>query len=349
MKYIITTLLAISLSLGVYAQNDTMFIHRTDGTILEIATKSVDSIIFYRVATPPPPPINVTGVTLNHTTVQMGVSGTLQLTATVLPANADNKNVTWSSSNNSFVTVSTNGLITAVALGTATITVTTVDGGKTANCVVTVSPPGPGLEVASCNNVSTPAWGATLGTITFASSQEWTIEGDGYTQIWSDAVRASNCNKATYNGGTEGNYSSDCRNNGGAAYKGNYFSWCAIAKFKNVLCPAPWRVPTREDFCKLDQAMYGTTTCNNRVGANTAATYIGMWGGEFAGNVQQDGQIVYHGSNGYYWSESEWTEMGGARYGSYLWFTSNAAQNYAYPQYGNDKFRGTVLRCVKDN
>ena len=84
-------------------------------------------------------PVSVTGVTLNHTTLSMNVGGTATLTATVNPTNAANKNVTWSSSAPSIATVSTSGLVTAIAVGTATITVTTSDGGKTAMCVVTVA------------------------------------------------------------------------------------------------------------------------------------------------------------------------------------------------------------------
>jgi len=84
--------------------------------------------------------IAVTGVTLNKTAITLGVGGKEQLIETVQPSNADNQNVSWSSSNSSVATVY-NGLVTAVAVGTATITVTTQDGNKTAQCVVTVTPP----------------------------------------------------------------------------------------------------------------------------------------------------------------------------------------------------------------
>lgn len=66
------------------------------------------------------------------------VGETLQLTATISPENAINKNVTWSSDNENIVTVDANGLVTAVAKGNAKITVTTVDGGKIATSNITV-------------------------------------------------------------------------------------------------------------------------------------------------------------------------------------------------------------------
>lgn len=82
--------------------------------------------------------VPVTGVTLNKTTLALAVDGTETLTATVAPSDATNKTVTWTSSDASVATVS-NGTVTAVKVGTATITATTEDGGHTATCAVTVS------------------------------------------------------------------------------------------------------------------------------------------------------------------------------------------------------------------
>jgi uncharacterized protein YjdB len=83
--------------------------------------------------------VAVTNVSLSPTTASLAVGGTQQLTPTILPANATNKNVTYSSSNTAVATVNASGLIIAVANGTATITVTTVSGSKTATCAVIVS------------------------------------------------------------------------------------------------------------------------------------------------------------------------------------------------------------------
>ena len=81
--------------------------------------------------------IKVTGISLNKTSDTLTVGGTDTLTATITPSNATNKNVTWTSSNTNVVKV-VNGVITAVGSGTANITVTTVDGSKSAVCVVNV-------------------------------------------------------------------------------------------------------------------------------------------------------------------------------------------------------------------
>lgn len=84
-------------------------------------------------------PIAVTGVTLNKTSIRLLKDATETLTATVSPANATNKTVTWTSSNEDVATVTSEGVVTAKAVGTATITVTTEDGSKTATCTVKVT------------------------------------------------------------------------------------------------------------------------------------------------------------------------------------------------------------------
>ncbi len=82
----------------------------------------------------------VTGVTLDQTDLTLFTGQSEQLTATVTPDNAANKNVTWSTSDATVATVQ-DGTVTAVAAGTATITVTTEDGSHTATCTVTVKDP----------------------------------------------------------------------------------------------------------------------------------------------------------------------------------------------------------------
>ena len=88
--------------------------------------------------TTPPANVAVTGVSLKASTGLI-VNGTETLAASVTPDNATNKNVTWSSSNSAVATVSASGEVKGISAGSATITVTTVDGSKTAACAVTVS------------------------------------------------------------------------------------------------------------------------------------------------------------------------------------------------------------------
>jgi uncharacterized protein YjdB len=83
--------------------------------------------------------VPVTGVTLNKTSASLLLGGTETLTPTITPSDATNRNVTWDSSNTSVATVTAGGVVTAVGAGTATVTVTTANGGKTADCTVTVN------------------------------------------------------------------------------------------------------------------------------------------------------------------------------------------------------------------
>lgn len=86
------------------------------------------------------PTVAVTAVSLDQTAATVAVGGTVQLIATVMPDDATNKDVQWSSNDESVAEVSANGMVTALKAGTAVITVTTVSDGRTAECEVTVAP-----------------------------------------------------------------------------------------------------------------------------------------------------------------------------------------------------------------
>ncbi|HNX16639.1 MAG TPA: Ig-like domain-containing protein, partial [Bacilli bacterium] len=81
--------------------------------------------------------IRVTGVTLNQQSMRAYIGDTPRLTATISPSDANDQSVAWSSSNSNVATVD-NGLISALSYGTTTITVTTIDGGFTDTCLLTV-------------------------------------------------------------------------------------------------------------------------------------------------------------------------------------------------------------------
>lgn len=82
--------------------------------------------------------VSVTGISLDKTTASVEVGQKTTLTATIAPADASNKKVTWTSNNDAVATVD-NGVVTGVSAGVATITATTADGNFTASCDVTVS------------------------------------------------------------------------------------------------------------------------------------------------------------------------------------------------------------------
>lgn len=116
---------------GVATGRATIMVKTEDGEKIDLCLVTVT-----------PAPIRVTGVTLNESTLQLAKDWEMALEATVLPEEATNPEVTWNSSNEGVATVDNEGNITVMALGKTTITVTTVDGAKTATCEVTVADEG---------------------------------------------------------------------------------------------------------------------------------------------------------------------------------------------------------------
>ena len=86
-----------------------------------------------------PSAIPVTSVSLNSPSLTLTEGESVTLSASILPSDATNKNVTWSSSDETVATVKS-GVVTAMKQGSAKITVKTEDGGKTASCSVVVEP-----------------------------------------------------------------------------------------------------------------------------------------------------------------------------------------------------------------
>jgi hypothetical protein len=129
----------------------------------------------------------VTGISLNKSTATLTVGSTEQLTATIAPANATNKNVSWTSSNPSVATVNANGKVTAIAAGTTTITVKTGDGNKTATCVVTVNVPTITLDFNEITGNIGEGWGLTayvdnVNTI-YTSLVQWSNSNTNIVEI----------------------------------------------------------------------------------------------------------------------------------------------------------------------
>jgi hypothetical protein len=130
--------------------------------------------------------VPVTEVTLNQGSITLTVGGSVTLTATVTPDNATNKAVSWKSSDTEKATVS-NGVVTAVAEGEATITVTTADGGRTASCAVTVTDGSSGTDektpiTSAFISIDPPSKGKTPATTVSSEVQERFTEG---TVTWS--------------------------------------------------------------------------------------------------------------------------------------------------------------------
>lgn len=102
-------------------------------------TASVGDVSADCLVTVTAPPVPVESVKISPEGAAIKVGNSFQFTAKILPENADNKGVTWKSGNEKVVTVDANGKVTAVAAGSTVITVTTVDGLKSAQATVSVN------------------------------------------------------------------------------------------------------------------------------------------------------------------------------------------------------------------
>ena len=271
-------------------------------------------------------PINVTGVTLNKSELTLAADTTEELIATVSPADATNKNVTWESSNTNVATVS-DGVVRGVSAGNATITVRTQDGGYTATCAVTVTaattyPSGvfKGIAVVGGNNfsfiVATGAHGeveirvnnqsaqatgfdsynSTTGAFSIATTGSYMSMSFGNITGTYDPV-----NEKLTNVACTGAISSYVDNNGDiTCTKPDYYWDCdgntatLQATFKRRYMSGSWQV----DNTNADRITQNT---DQWIGGGASVKRRGYSGGAVAFNLQDDLAAIKTVSNIAYW------------------------------------------------
>jgi hypothetical protein len=123
-------------------------------------------------------------VSLDKTSLSLKTGDTATLAAAVIPDNASNQAVNWASSAPAIATVDGAGKVSAMDAGTAVITVTTEDGGRTARCTVTVTPPGSAMAPAISAQPQSAAYSqgatATALTVTASSPDNGTLSYQWY-------------------------------------------------------------------------------------------------------------------------------------------------------------------------
>jgi hypothetical protein len=219
----------------------------------------------FSVWTSTQPPQLVTSITLNETSINLHLGETSELTATVLPEDADNKAVSWESSNSDVATVDGNGVVTAIADGNCTITCKAKDGsGVKATCEVNVSSSHEYVDLglpsgtlwATCNvGAENPedygdyfAWGETTGYNDGKTTFSWSTY-KYYDTLLQEVTKY--CTKSDY------------------AY---------LVDNKKVLEPeddaatvnwgVEWQMPSLEQFSELINSEYTTTTWTTLNGVN---------------------------------------------------------------------------------
>ncbi|MDE5781511.1 MAG: Ig-like domain-containing protein, partial [Lachnospiraceae bacterium] len=163
-------------------------------------------------------PIAVTEVSLNNTNLGIVKGKTFGLVATVTPSNATDKSVTWSSSDENVATVK-DGVVTAVAVGKATITVTTKDGGKTAVCTVNVSETEIPITGITINKAATELTVGGNETLTYtvtpedannSDTVEWSSSDENVATVKDGVVTAVSAGTAVIKVTVNGMFTQEC-------------------------------------------------------------------------------------------------------------------------------------------
>ena len=141
------------------------------------------------------PTVAVTGVSVQPNPLELEAGNTSTLTATVTPDNASNKKVTWSSNDPAIASVSDVGVVKGESVGTTKIIATTVDGGKTAECTVTVKAAAPiSVKDITLDDQTVQVGSSTSITITYTPNNA----NEGKQCTWT----SSDNSIATVNNGT---------------------------------------------------------------------------------------------------------------------------------------------------
>ena len=284
----------------------------------------------------------VTSITLNETTIALEIDGYKKLTATVLPANASNPRVTWSSSNESVAEVTSTGGVAAVGYGSCIITCTATDGsGVSATCPVTV------MRQPEAVNLGLPSGTLWADINVGASSPE--DYGDYFA--WGETATKSIYSWSTYqyckgSSSTMTKYCSD-----------NSFGYNGFTDTLTELLPeddaatanwgSNWRMPTIEQFRELINKNYTTTewtTKNGVCGRKITSKMSGYTDKSIflpAAGVRSSSSLYLAGTEGYYWSRTLNTGTTyNARYMVFLSSTITTLENFG-------RYYGQSIRPVR--
>lgn len=245
--------------------------------------------------------IPVNSISLEQSNLELTVGSSTMLKATILPDNATNKSVSWSSSNPSVATVSSTGEVKGIAKGNAIITVKTEDGGKTATCNVTVKESSAfdvvdlGLSVnwASSNIGATKpeesgtyyAWGETSGKTNFSWENYKWLDPSSYTLT-------------KYCGDPEYGY------NGYVDSKTKLDNADDVAR---TILGDGWRMPTRAEFEELFNPKNCTVVWEELNGVNVVKL-TSLKNGKVlylpAVGIYDEDTLYYSGTYGAYWTST---------------------------------------------
>jgi uncharacterized protein YjdB len=286
-------------------------------------------------------PETVISVSLSKTTLFLQIGETSTLSLILLPANASNRSVTWSSSNTTVATVSSSGLVTAKSNGLALITVTTEDGGKTASCQVVVNDITPTIPAPEAVDMGLSVKWASFN-IGASKPEEY---GDYYA--WGETEAKSEYGWSTYKFGTSAsgpltkyntNSSYGTVDNMAKLELGPYGDDVASKKLGGE-----WRMPTREEWSELNSRCTWVWATRNGVNGYQVTATNGNSIFLPAAGYRDSTNLIYEGRIGDYWSSSLDTVAPSSSW--YLHLTSDRVVSGEFVGY---RYYGFSVRPVKE-
>lgn len=285
----------------------------------------------------------VTGITVSETSLSLSIGATQTLMATILPNDATNKSVIWSSSNTNVATVDQTGKVTALSIGTCDITCSAVDGsGVKAECQVTVTSgttPDPGNhEWVDLGLPSGTLW-ATCN-VGASSPEEY---GDYFA--WGETSPKSEYNWSTYIWceGTINTMTKYCQQSG-YGYNGFTDTLTELLPEDDAATAnwgSSWQMPSLEQIQELlDNCTHGWTTQGGVggilvTGSNGNTLFLPAAGCRLGTSLSNAGNL------GYYWSRSLNTSY--SYYAYNLMFNSSSIRWDYYSRYVG--FTVRAVRC----
>ena len=165
-----------------------------------------------------------------------------------------------------------------------------------------------------------------------ATTKTWTVG----TQTWSDAIHIPECNKSSF---ADSNTDTQCRSYTQDGNTWYYYNWPYVNKHAARLCPSPWRVPHRDDFCTLYKTLGSTSVCETKSLPAVHEAMVKSWCGVYGGHANHTA-VVGHETGTAFWSASA-IDSDDAYF---LW----VSREYKIaPQDRFSKHYGLQVRCVK--
>jgi uncharacterized protein (TIGR02145 family) len=298
---------------------------------------------------------SVTG-TFNYTVILTGGGGNVTASGTITVS--PQPTLVLAAGSEDSPTIALNTPITPISYTANNTTAVTLANGSTFPPGVTGTLAGVSYTIAgtpttegtytytlTTNNTNACADVTVSGTITVlfvppgSGTNTWTCG----SQTWSRPVQIiPACAKDTF---SNGDNIPNCRKYSRSDVTYFYYNWYYVNANGTTMCPAPWRVPTQNDFIALDKCL-GGTGLDRPKDTITVAKYIQDWGGTYGAMAVGKATVPTVGAFGYYWSSTSYNNNNNNVDAYYLGFYPSGKIDLHIQLY---KDTGLQVRCLKDD